>query len=82
MARYIHTGNLIMYLNMALIENKYSPTAGYALLKLHQIVNEYPGYFGYITLGECEGCRWNGRHQKCSCCRRNPDLKDCYEVKE
>ena len=42
MARYIHTGNLIMYLDMALIENKYSLTAGYALLKLHQIINEHP----------------------------------------
>ena len=42
MARYIHTGNLIMYLDMELIENKSSPTAGYALLKLHQIINEHP----------------------------------------
>ena len=57
MARYIHPGNLIMYLDMALIENKSSPTAGYALLKLHQIINERPDYFGCITLGECEGCR-------------------------
>lgn len=29
----------------------------------------------------CLGCEWCGkRHQKCSCCRRNPILKDCYEV--
>lgn len=27
----------------------------------------------------CNGCRWKGRHQKCSCCRRNANLKDCYE---
>lgn len=27
----------------------------------------------------CKGCRWRRRHQKCSCCRRNPCLKDCYE---
>lgn len=27
----------------------------------------------------CNGCRWKSRHQKCSCCRRNADLKDCYE---
>ena len=27
----------------------------------------------------CNGCRWRGRHQKCSCCRRNANLKDCYE---
>ncbi len=24
--------------------------------------------------------RWKGRHQKCSCCRRNANLKDCYEA--
>lgn len=30
--------------------------------------------------GGCDGCRWSGsRHQKCSCCRRNRYLKDCYE---
>ena len=28
----------------------------------------------------CNGCRWWGRHQKCSCCRRNTNLKDCYET--
>lgn len=27
----------------------------------------------------CERCKWQGRHQKCSCCRRNRYLKDCYE---
>ena len=28
----------------------------------------------------CNGCRWKSRHQKCSCCRRNANLKDCYEA--
>ena len=28
----------------------------------------------------CNECRWKGRHQKCSCCRRNANLKDCYEA--
>lgn len=28
----------------------------------------------------CEGCRWENRHQKCTCCCRNfLNLKDCYE---
>lgn len=41
-------------------------------------------YFGKYELtgaetGSCEGCRWRERHQKCSCCRRNKYLKDCYE---
>lgn len=34
-------------------------------------------------IGSCDGCYWKeiGRQQKCSCCRRNRYLKDCYEVK-
>lgn len=80
MGKYIRIDNLTSYLDMALIENKSSPTTGYALLKLHQNINEHPDYFGCIALGDCGGCRWNGRHQKCSCCWRNPSLKDCYEV--
>lgn len=28
----------------------------------------------------CDGCKWNGkRHQKCSCCRRNRNMKDNYK---
>lgn len=27
----------------------------------------------------CNGCRWRGRHQKCSCCRRNRSMRDSYE---
>jgi len=31
---------------------------------------------------DCEGCRWNKRVQKCSCCRRNTHMKDNFkEVK-
>lgn len=29
----------------------------------------------------CAGCRWNGRHQKCSCCRRNRSMRDLYAEK-
>lgn len=34
-----------------------------------------------VEVGNCEGCMWKSRKrtQKCSCCRRNPDMKDCYE---
>ena len=28
---------------------------------------------------DCTGCRWKDRPQKCSCCRRNQNLKDCYK---
>lgn len=35
-----------------------------------------------VEVGNCVGCIWSNRKrpQKCSCCRRNPDMKDCYEV--
>ena len=32
-----------------------------------------------IQIGECDGCKWRNRYQKCSCCRRNRGLKDNYE---
>ena len=34
-----------------------------------------------VDVGDCEGCAYSHRKrpQKCSCCRRNPDMKDCYE---
>ena len=36
--------------------------------------------FGAKTL-DCDGCIYANRKrpQKCSCCRRNRDMKDCYE---
>lgn len=27
----------------------------------------------------CKKCKWNGRHQKCTCCGRNIHIKDCFE---
>lgn len=37
-----------------------------------------------VEVGNCEGCMWKSRKrpQKCSCCRRNPDMKDCYEERK
>lgn len=37
---------------------------------------------GSILVGgyTCDGCKWNGkRYQKCSCCRRNRNMKDNYK---
>lgn len=33
-----------------------------------------------VEVGNCKGCRWEQRKrpQKCSCCRRNADMKDGY----
>lgn len=37
-----------------------------------------------VEIGGCQGCIYSDRkrHQKCSCCRRNRFLKDCYEEGE
>lgn len=34
-----------------------------------------------VEAGSCDGCIYSNRKrpQKCSCCRRNRDLKDCYK---
>ena len=32
-----------------------------------------------IDTETCAGCRWRGRHQKCSCCRRNRSMRDLWE---
>lgn len=33
-----------------------------------------------IQIGDCDACRWrHTRHQKCSCCRRNRNMKDNFE---
>lgn len=34
-----------------------------------------------VEVGSCAGCAYSNRKrpQKCSCCRRNRYLKDCYE---
>ena len=42
------------------------------------------GYFDKLEEElNCKGCKWRGkRHQKCSCCARNPSLKDNYEKED
>ena len=47
---------------------------------------EYEGktireWIALILTESCEGCAYSNRKrpQKCSCCRRNIYLKDCYE---
>ena len=39
------------------------------------------GEYEDMEIGNCKGCIYGAltRPQKCSCCRRNPHLKDCYD---
>lgn len=53
------------------------------LLNVEQLLRtEYPKtmfVWDALKISECDGCKWNGkRYQKCSCCRRNRNMKDNY----
>lgn len=61
--------------------------------RYHPVVMVYGHCFGLVKnapaadvveVGNCEGCAYSNRKrpQKCSCCRRNRDMKDCYVPKE
>lgn len=80
MAMYVHVDNLAKYIDTRIEHFKSQPQVRSALLDVQMRAVMFPDRFGYITMGDCDGCRWSGRHQKCSCCRRNPSLKDCFEV--
>ena len=82
--KYINLSHLLNYLR-ALRRNRSVNTSPYmdnAILNIQQMLelDAYnPIIFDYITIGGCRTCRFSGRHQKCSCCRRNRYLKDCWE---
>lgn len=84
MARYLNLKHLLDYLD-ALRRNRKkndSPYMDNAMLNLRQLIetdNWNPILFDWVEIGRCEKCRWRGRHQKCSCCRRNRKMKDCFE---
>ena len=81
---YLKTQDLIDYLRSLRMnrEINVSPYMDNALLNIQQLIeiDQYnPFIFDYIKIGDCEKCKWKNRHQKCSCCRRNRYIKDCYE---
>ena len=85
MALYLKVPDLIDYFR-ALRMNRninISPYMDNALLNIQQLL-EIAQYntciFDYVEIGNCEKCKWKCRHQKCSCCRRNRYIKDCYET--
>lgn len=59
-----------------------SPYMDSALLHVQEILEScatHPILCDTITIGGCMSCKWSGRPQKCSCCRRNRHIKDCWE---
>ena len=85
MALYLKTQDLIDYFGALRTNRKIniSPYMDNALLNIQQLleIDQYnPCIFDCIEIGSCENCKWKGRHQKCSCCRRNRYIKDCYET--
>lgn len=83
MAKYVNADHLRKYLRECRMNQRISPDMDVALLNIEQMLTNdiyNPILFGKpIPIGECERCMYkNVRHQKCSCCRRNPSLKDCY----
>lgn len=84
MSKYVNFDHILAFLAEARrgtrINN--SPYMDNALLNLQQILQHdiyNPCLFHYIEVGGCDDCRWRNRPQKCSCCRRNLRIKDCYE---
>ena len=60
-----------------------SPYMDMALLNLWELLKTEiydPFFFDAFEIGDCGGCKWKGRHQKCSCCRRNRYMRDLKEV--
>ena len=85
MALYLKVPDLIDYFRALRMNRKIniSPYMDNALLNIQQLleIDQYnPIIFDCVEIGNCENCRWKGRHQKCSCCRRNRYIKDCYET--
>ena len=82
--KYVNFSHLIDFLKSLSLNRDVNkdPYMDNALLNMRQILEldiHNPCLFHYIEVGGCDDCRWRNRPQKCSCCRRNLHIKDCYE---
>ena len=84
MSQYVNFDYLLDYIK-GVRANRNGNDSSYmdnALLNVQQLleIDRYnPCLFDWVEIGDCDGCKWNGkRHQRCSCCRRNRHLKDGY----
>ena len=82
MGLYVNFDHMIEWLRKVRMNQRISPYMDNALLNIQQMLEldvYNPCIFDYLEIGGCKTCRWKDRHQKCSCCRRNRSMKDCYE---
>lgn len=64
---------------IAYFKNKTQKSISESRKKHYQAALEALCYWQEHEGQTCRGCMYKGkRHQKCNCCRRNQDLKDCY----
>lgn len=85
--KYVNFDDLIEYLRARRMNRSInvSPYMDNALLNIQQLLEldvYNPCIFDVVDIGGCDDCYWKNRYQKCSCCRRNRKLKDCYKEKE
>lgn len=85
--KYVNFDDLIEYLRALRMNRSIndSPYMDNALLNMQQLLEldvYNPCIFDVVDIGGCDDCYWKNRYQKCSCCRRNRKLKDCYKEKE
>lgn len=84
MALYINTDHFLEYyeklrLNRNVNVNPYMDNALLNVMQMVQNDRHNCIIFDMVEIGGCEKCVYKDRPQKCSCCRRNRNMKDCYK---
>ena len=79
---YVNSEHIIHFLAGSRKNQRISTAMDAALLNVQQLIESQrwnPIIADAFLAGGCENCRWKNRQQKCSCCRRNRHMKDCFE---
>ena len=87
MSVYVNLDHVLEYMDAvrANINVNINPYIDNVLLNVRQMlaidIPHNPLISDSIDIGGCDNCIYSNRlrPQKCSCCRRNRHLKDCYE---
>lgn len=84
MSVYVNADHIVECINAARQNPQFndSPSVDRALLMVLEFVlnaSRNPFLTNSFTVGDCYDCIYKGeRHQKCTCCRENPNLKSRY----